>query len=211
MKVLHINASPRQEKSISLEFAQRFLNLLQSKGAVTVDTLNLYSEDLPEFGENEVAAKMALFTGEATTESQRQAWDRVRSVFDRFAAADLYVINTPMWNNGVPYKLKQYIDLVTQPGWAFGYDPAKGYFGLLENRRAFVVHSAGIHYPGIAPSFGEDQVQPYLRSWLGLLGLLGLQPSELVCLTSNTEGDQNTKLQDASWRKAVQFAASLGS
>ncbi|UQX13255.1 NAD(P)H-dependent oxidoreductase [Candidatus Mycobacterium methanotrophicum] len=34
-----------------------------------------------------------------------------------------------MWNSGIPYVLKQWIDNVTQPGWAFGFDPERGYTG----------------------------------------------------------------------------------
>ena len=62
------------------------------------------------------------------------SWSQVETVFKRFAAADVYVINTPLWNNGIPYALKQFIDLVTQPGWTFGFDPASGYKGLMTGK-----------------------------------------------------------------------------
>ena len=35
-----------------------------------------------------------------------------------------------MWNFGIPYKLKQWIDVITQPGLAFRFDPAQGYLPL---------------------------------------------------------------------------------
>ena len=41
-----------------------------------------------------------------------------------------------MWNFGVPYKLKHYLDVLTMPGTLFGFDPATGYIGLLKDKRA---------------------------------------------------------------------------
>jgi putative NADPH-quinone reductase len=32
-----------------------------------------------------------------------------------------------MWNFGIPYKLKHYIDVLTQPGQTFNFDPTTGY------------------------------------------------------------------------------------
>lgn len=44
-------------------------------------------------------------------------------MFDRFAAADAYLFSVPMWNAGVPYALKQWIDIISQPGWLFSFTP----------------------------------------------------------------------------------------
>ncbi|TVS05393.1 MAG: hypothetical protein EA413_06875 [Cyanobium sp. PLM2.Bin73] len=41
-----------------------------------------------------------------------------------------------MWNFSIPYKLKHWIALVTQPGLSFGFDPATGYYGLITGTRA---------------------------------------------------------------------------
>ena len=43
----------------------------------------------------------------------------------RLAQADRVLISTPMWNFGIPYKLKQWFDLIVQPGITFRFDPAK--------------------------------------------------------------------------------------
>ncbi len=85
-----------------------------------------------------VGAKMALFTGADATAEQKATWANVEKIFKRFAAADVYVVNTPLWNNNIPYVLKQFIDLVTQPGWTFGFDMEKGYSGLLSGKRALL-------------------------------------------------------------------------
>ena len=41
-------------------------------------------------------------------------WELIQSLIQRFQNADRIVLGTPMWNFGLPYKLKQLIDLVAQ-------------------------------------------------------------------------------------------------
>lgn len=172
--ILHVNASPRGSHSSSLELARTFLDsvLDSSGGDVGVETLNLFdSGALPEFGSTAAAAKMAIFTGQAQTIEQTRAWDAARAVFDQFAAADAYVFNIPMWNSGIPYVLKQWIDIVTQPGWSFGFDPENGYSGLLTGKQAVAIHTSGVYAPGVAASFGRDFSTTFFADWLGFVGI----------------------------------------
>ena len=92
-------------------------------------------------------------------------------MFDRFAAADAYVFNIPMWNAGVPYALKQWIDIVTQPGWSFGFDPAAGYTGLMDGKHALAIHTSGVYSPGVAPAFGQDFSSTFFADWLNFVGI----------------------------------------
>ena len=172
MNVLHINASPRAEASESLALADHFLSELAKGRSLEVDRLDLFQGDLPAFGPLATGAKMALFSGRDQTDAERAAWAAIRAVFERFSAAQLYVFNVPVWNNGIPYVLKQYVDLVTQPGWSFGFDPATGYTGLMTGRKAVVIHASGVWHEGIQPNFGSDFATPYLQDWLTFIGIL---------------------------------------
>jgi FMN-dependent NADH-azoreductase len=90
---------------------------------------------------------------------------------ERLRAADRVVIATPMWNLGVPYKLKHYIDLVTNPGLSFLFDPQAGYTPLLAPRPLYVVLASSGDY-GAGPSYERpDLATPYLRAALGFIGL----------------------------------------
>lgn len=171
MKILHINASTRGAESQSLAVAQELIQKLGEPTPTSIDTLDLFDGTLPQFDANAVGAKMALFTGTEATDAQKATWAEIETVFKRFAAADIYVVNTPLWNNGIPYVLKQLIDLVTQPGWSFGFDMEKGYSGLLTGKRAFVVHASGVYYDGIQPNFGSDFATPYLDDWFKFIGV----------------------------------------
>ncbi len=63
---------------------------------------------------------MAAFGGGEPSAEQQGEWNGARAVFDRFAAADEYLFSVPMWNAGVPYVLKRWIDIISQPGWLAG-------------------------------------------------------------------------------------------
>jgi FMN-dependent NADH-azoreductase len=173
MKVLHINASTRRSGSQSLAVANHLLEEIKSRhgSKVEIDVFNLFEDSLPAFDGSAVGAKMALFTGSEASSEERKTWEVIEAVFKRFAAADIYVFNVPLWNNGIPYILKQFIDIVTQPGWAFGFDPSTGYSGLLKGKKAYVVHASGVYYEGISAGFGSDFATPYLDDWLKFIGV----------------------------------------
>lgn len=172
--ILHINASPRGDNSESLRLARYFLGSVQAAGTsgIELDTLNLFDDGaLPAFGTTAAAAKMAVFSGQDQTPEQLIAWESARAVFDQFAAADAYVFNIPMWNAGVPYVLKQWIDIITQPGWSFGFDPEKGYSGLMEGKQAVAIHTSGVYAPGAPAAFGSDFSTTFFADWLSFVGI----------------------------------------
>ncbi|MEY9953699.1 FMN-dependent NADH-azoreductase [Leifsonia sp. EB34] len=171
--ILHVNASPRDALSRSLSLARSFVaEVVEHAPDVEVTTLDLFEPGaLPAFGTIAAQAKMAVFAGDDQTDAQRSAWSDARAVFDQFARADGYVFNIPMWNAGVPYVLKQWIDLVTQPGWSFGFDPGAGYSGLMTGRKAVAIHTSGVFAPGLPPAFGSDFSVPFFADWLDFVGV----------------------------------------
>lgn len=197
MTLLHINASPRGEDSQSLALANHFIDEISQGRTFDIDRLDLFGDELPAFGPLATSAKMALFSGRAQSEAETGKWEAIRAIFDRFAAAELYVFNVPIWNNGIPYILKQFIDLVTQPGWSFSFDPQTGYKGLITGRRAVLVHASGVWHEGIADNFGADYSTPYLHDWLNFIGItdvehLRIQPTVLNSDLAQTEADART-------------------
>ena len=170
--LLHISASPRGEHSESLAIAGTFLTAYrETHPDDTVDTWDLWDGSLPGFGPAAAAAKMAVFAGQHPTGAAADAWRRARAAFDRFAAADSYLFSVPMWNAGVPYILKQFIDVVSQPGMVFAFDPDRGYTGLLTGRKAAVIYTSAVYGPGRPPGFGADFQQPYVEDWLRWAGV----------------------------------------
>jgi FMN-dependent NADH-azoreductase len=211
--ILHINASPRYANSDSLRLARHFVDSVQAAAPETfeLETLNLFDDGaLPAFGRTAASAKMAVFTGQDQTPEQVAAWESARAVFDQFAAADAYVFNIPMWNSGVPYVLKQWIDIITQPGWSFGFDPQQGYRGLMEGKHALAIHTSGVYAPGVPAAFGSDFSSTYFADWLNFVGLedathVRLAPTVLNGDVDSTRQEAETDLSDA----ALLFAGKL--
>jgi FMN-dependent NADH-azoreductase len=172
MRLLHVAASPRGESSESLQIANTFLSELRNiRPEVVVDTWNLWDGTLPEFGTAAAAAKMAIFAGADPAGEEAMAWARVRAAFTRLSTADYYLFSVPMWNHGIPYVLKQLIDVVSQPGLLFAFDPQNGYTGLLTGKKAVVVYTSAVYGDGHDPRFGVDFQAPYLNEWLRWAGV----------------------------------------
>ena len=171
-KLLHVKGSPRGALSVSGQIASAYLDAYEAKHPdATVAEIDLWNADLPEFDGDSAAAKVSYF-GEAPMNARQQTvHDKLRGIFDDFNSADDYLFSVPMWNFGVPYKLKQYIDILTMPSTLFGWDPAVGYIGLLKNKRATAVYTAAIYSPGVTPAYGTNHTSPHLEDWLRFAGV----------------------------------------
>ncbi|MEU4157986.1 NAD(P)H-dependent oxidoreductase [Actinoplanes sp. NPDC026670] len=177
MKLLHISASPRGRDSESLAIAGTFLDTVREVNPDTpIEQWDLWDGTLPPFGPPAVSAKMTVFAGQQPSGEAAQAWDAAITTFRRFDAADTYLFSVPMWNAGVPYILKQLIDVVSQPGLAFGFDPQTGYTGLLQGKRAAVIYTSAVYGPERPPAFGTDFQAPYVEDWLRWAGVADITP-----------------------------------
>ena len=176
-KLLYIKASPRGTNSKSSAVADAYLAALRERHTdLEVDTLDLAQEKLPEFDGDKVAAKMAVITGESNEGQQKTAWDEITAYANRFIAADRYLLAVPMWNGGIPYRLKHYIDVIHQPGLLWGLDPQTGYFGLLKNKKAVLALTSGAYGQSMpSPAFGIDHHSTYLRAWLNQAGVTDIE------------------------------------
>jgi FMN-dependent NADH-azoreductase len=177
VKLLEIQSSPRSESSDSIALTKSFIEACKSGNAsIVVDTLNVWHERLPEFDYEAIGAKYKSVKNEMMTEAESKVWERIQSLIQRFQDADRIVIGTPMWNFGLPYKLKQLIDLVAQRNYLFSYD-GKQYGPLLNVEKAVAVYTRGSRYlegTPIPPSRFDYQAT-YLDFWLKLVGVRDLR------------------------------------
>src|ERR1700677_801112 len=171
-KILHIQSSPRGDRSASITVARHFIETYKSAHpGDTVETLDLWKANLPEFDGPAMESKYAILSGQKFTPEQEQAWVKVVATADYFKSFDKYIFSLPMWNFGIPYKLKHWIDVIAQPGVAFSFSPETGYQGLVTGRPAVVVYARGGAYgPG---SGGEsyDAQSTYFKQVLGFIGI----------------------------------------
>jgi FMN-dependent NADH-azoreductase len=169
-KVLYIQVSPRSD-SFSTEVALAFLDSYrQSRPADQVVTLNLATADLMPFDAPAAKAKYAVINGQEPQDEAGRKWKQVIEVINQLKASDKLVIASPMWNFGVPYRLKQYVDIIAQPGLAFAVDKAGNYTGLITGKPAMLILARGGAYPPGSPMAAYDMQRPYLEMILKFIG-----------------------------------------
>lgn len=174
--LLYLQASPRAERSHSRKVADAFVKAyLRANPDDKVVTVDLFKMALPAFDGVAVQAKYAILHGQKFSAEEAAAWQAVETVIAQFKAADKYLLAVPMWNFGIPYRLKHYIDLITQPGYTFSFSPSEGYKGLVTGKPVCVVYARGGDYAKGAPSEGYDQQTRYLEQALGFIGFAGIQ------------------------------------
>jgi FMN-dependent NADH-azoreductase len=172
-KLLHISASPRDKASESLRIAHLFTDVYQeSHPGDQVEHWDLWDGSLPDFAVG-AKAKMTVFGGQSPQGAEGEAWHAARRTFEHFDSAERLLFSIPMWNASVPYILKQFIDVISQPGWIFGVDPVTGYSHLLADRgkRVAVVYTSAVWGPELGPEFGNDFQSTYFADWLRWTGL----------------------------------------
>jgi len=144
-KLLYLKASPRTERSYSVAVADAFVEAYKkSHPKDEVKVLDLFLANLPPFDFVAASGKYKIMHGKPHSPEEKTAWEKVVAVIEEFKNADKYVFAVPMWNFSIPYRLKQYFDIIVQPGLTFTVDSAGNYKGLVTGKPVFVVTHAGV-------------------------------------------------------------------
>ncbi|OQA11781.1 MAG: FMN-dependent NADH-azoreductase 2 [bacterium ADurb.Bin363] len=170
-KVLYIKASPREERSYSHNMAKVFLKAYnEAHPDDTVETLDLWKTDLPAFDLTASSAKYKIMGGLPHSEEEKVIWEKIVKTIDHFKSADKYILSSPMWNFEIPYRLKQYLDIIIQPGFTFSYDPETGYSGLVTGKPVQFILARGGEYPEGTPAAAFDHQTPILKGLFAFMG-----------------------------------------
>ncbi len=169
LNVLRVDSSVRSEGSMSRWVADELIEQLQeSEGAVEVRVRDLAVET-PSFVD--AAWVDANFTPpEQRNEAPRAALAESDALVSELKAADVLVIGVPIYNFGIPAKLKAWIDMVARARLTFRY-AENGPLGLLQGKRAYLAVASG----GTAVGSEIDFATGYLRHVLGFLGIDDVQ------------------------------------
>jgi FMN-dependent NADH-azoreductase len=171
--LLHIDSSPRSA-SVSSQLAATFVQRWKAQNpSGVVLHHNTGQEAIPYLDE---ATLGAFFTPEESlSEEQKQKIALSNQLVDELLAADVLVLGVPMWNLGIPASLKAWIDQIVRAGKTFAYT-ATGVAPLLPaGKKVYVFSSRGGTYPVGTPFHAYDQLEPYLRTALGFLGMTDVE------------------------------------
>jgi FMN-dependent NADH-azoreductase len=126
----------------------------------------------PVEGPDEAWIEANMTREEARTPEQMQRLAASDTAIAELHEASHIVIATPMFNFGVPWMLKTYIDLIVRVGKTFSFDPAKGFGPLLSNdKKLLIVWSSAGDYPAQTPAGTYDHLTPYLHHVFGFMGI----------------------------------------
>ncbi|MGR4868471.1 FMN-dependent NADH-azoreductase [Variovorax sp. LARHSF232] len=212
-QLLHVIASPGGEASHSTSTANEVVAAYRERHPDhVVETVNVWDLDLPAFDATMIAAKFAVLRTQSATEEQKAQWARAVAISQAFNAAERYVFSLPMWNYGIPYRLKHYIDIVTLPGQNWSWSRAEGYQPLLPGKRAALVYSSAgdfsqQQHPTASSAAYEDFQKPFMRQWLRFIGVQVVD--EIAVAPTLTDVQLLAQIRQAGVRKARDVALRL--
>jgi len=193
-RILYIKASPMKGLSFSIAAADAFLEkYLQLNPDTQLETIELFSEPLPEFDFTTASAKYKIMHGKPHSEQEKQRWDKVVEIIENFKFADKYILAVPMWNFSIPYKLKHYLDILIQPSLTFTTDEQGNYKPLIPDKPVFIAYARGGEYKD-EPAKNLDMQKPYLELALNFIGLKNIKSVTIEpTLAGGAETAENKK------------------
>ncbi|ETZ24324.1 FMN-dependent NADH-azoreductase [Pedobacter sp. V48] len=169
--ILHLKSSIQGATSYSIKLGHAIVKEIQEKyPGSTVEELNLVDIEMPHL-KPEVLRAFFIPSNELTKEEKESVLLSDHLVKQLFAA-DIIVIGAPLINFTIHSALKAWIDHITRAGITFGYDE-NGPIGKVTGKKVYVaMSSGGIYSEG--PGKANDFVAPYLKAFLGFLGMTDL-------------------------------------
>ena len=164
--ILHLDASPRGERSISRQLSREFIEgWMLRHPADSVVNRDVGRHPVPHVTE---AWVVGAFTPLETRPADAQAAMRLSDVLiEEFLAADRYVFGVPMHNFCVPSMFKAYVDQIVRVGRTFSTEGR----GLALGKKMLIVSARGGNYAPGSPMQVFDHQAPWLRTIFGFVGI----------------------------------------
>ena len=216
MKLLYIEASPRKENSCSSRVANAFVEAYQAAHPDDeIEHLPLFDIDLPNFSGEGANQKMAqivdMISGGDGIEITGE-WAGVVREVERLRSADKVVVSSPMWNFSIPYRLKQYIDIVCQPGLSFYVNEQGQYIGTITDKPIQFILASGSPYEVRFPLESDGTKTDFQRVYLEHIArFIGFEDIRFLKIepTGIMPPDQLEALLDTRCEEAASVAASF--
>ncbi|MFN6483663.1 MULTISPECIES: FMN-dependent NADH-azoreductase [unclassified Nostoc] len=198
VNILHIDSSPRGERSHSRELSKEFVSAWKAAHPEdAIDYRDLGHHPVPHVNEAWIAA--AFSPPETHTPELTEALRISNELVDEFLAADRYVFGVPMYNFNIPSTFKAYIDQIVRINRTVALE-AQGFRGLVQGKKAVIITARGGDFSPTSPAAPYDFQEPYLRTIFGFIGITDIQ---FINANSLNEGDARTQsLSEA--RAAIQ-------
>jgi FMN-dependent NADH-azoreductase len=209
--LLHIDASPRGDRSISRQLTREFaIAWKEANPDGQIIYRDLGRDPVPLVTETFIAA---VYTPpEARSPELRAAIATSDQLIAELRTANDYVFGVPMYNFSVPAAFKAYVDQIVIPGQTYTYtaDGAGSRTGLLKGKKGTVIMSRGWWYQEGSPLSGCNLQEPWVGMILGFIGVTDIDfvTAEGVAQLDRKNGEREQYLK--SIRDQVRFKAGVG-
>ncbi|MBW4457322.1 MAG: FMN-dependent NADH-azoreductase [Nostoc indistinguendum CM1-VF10] len=171
--ILHIDSSPRGDRSKSRNLAKEFIVAWQDRHPDDVITYrDLRKTPVPHVTEDWIAADFT--PPEALTSEMAELLKFSDELVNEFLAADRCVFSVPMYNFSIPSNFKAYIDQVVRVGRTFTFEDGQ-FKGLANGRKVLFITSRGVEYGAGSPYEGWDCQEPALWYAFQFIGVTDIQ------------------------------------
>lgn len=169
--ILHLKSSIQGSISSSIKLGDAVVEKIQNKyPGSTVEELNLVDIEIPQLTPS--VLRTFFIPGDQLTGEEKESIRLSDEMVKQLLAADIIVVGAPLYNFTIHTALKAWIDHITRAGITFGYGES-GPVGKVLGKKVYVAMSSGGVYSE-GPGKANDFVAPYLKSFLGCLGMTDL-------------------------------------
>jgi FMN-dependent NADH-azoreductase len=191
MKILHIDSSPRGERSHSRRLSRELVQALRATGGET-DVIYRDLAKVPPPAIDGLWIAAAYTPDSQRTPEMKQALQLSDTLIDEVMSADVLIIGVPMINFGAPPSLKAWIDQIVRAGKTFSVPELEG---LAKGKKAYLVMASGGDYAVGTEASQRDHVTPHLRTVLAFIGIT--EVSVLNVATTSGEAAYERTLKTA--------------
>ncbi len=170
MKIMHVDSSPKGNRSNSRALSRYFMDALIAEGApIEADYLDV-SANPPSHVTGAFA--VATYTPEAERTPEMKATLIESDILcQRLLDADALVFAMPMYNFSVPSTFKAFIDNIVRTDLTYIKDEDGQYHGTLAGKPVLFITSRGADLRPGNPLEHFDALTPVLRAAFGFLGV----------------------------------------
>lgn len=170
MKIMHVDASAKRERSNSRALSRYFLERLREQHVdLDIDYLDVRVDTPPHVTE---AFAIATYTpADQRTDAMKATLASSDALCERLLAADALVFAMPMYNWSMPSAFKAFIDSVTRTNLTYVFTDDGHTAGQLGRQKVLFITSRGADLRAGSPYAAMDALTPALKAAFGFLGV----------------------------------------
>lgn len=171
-RIVHLKSSLLGKESYSIKLGNAIIEkILEKYPNSEVEELNLVDIEIPHL--SPAVLRTFFIPKDKLNEEEKESIRLSDGLVQQLNGADIIVIGAPLINFTIHTSLKAWIDHITRAGVTFGYGEDGRPVGMITGKKVYVAMSSGGVYSE-GPGKVNDFVAPYLKAFLGFLGMTDL-------------------------------------